>query len=55
MNCYTNCTQTNNRMECADTGCGCMGDGFSCIVNLIIVLIVLQFLTQIICSTRCEC
>lgn len=38
---------------CDNTYGGC-GSGFSCIINLIIILIVLQFLTQIICGLQCD-
>ncbi|MEG1537535.1 MAG: hypothetical protein RR387_04555 [Clostridiales bacterium] len=54
MNCYSNCPPATNHMDCMDNNSNCMGDGFSCIINLIIVLIVLQFLTQIICNTSCN-
>lgn len=30
------------------------GEGFSCIINLIIILVVLQFLTSILCPTTCD-
>ena len=61
--CNTNCGSggnngcsnvcNNGRVSGAyDRGCGSSGcnSGFSCVINLIIILIVLQFLTQIICE-----
>lgn len=32
----------------------CAGNSFSCIINLIIILVVLQFLTQILCDNSCD-
>ena len=46
---------------CGTAACGsgnmtgsCDGGGFSCVINLIIILIVLLFLTQLICGLNCE-
>ena len=44
-----------NQCGCVDScNTGCNGMGFSCIIDLIILLIVLQFLTQIICGLQCD-
>ena len=48
MNC---CNNNYSAANCCSNVSGCGNDsGFSCIINLIIILIVLQFLTQIICD-----
>jgi len=44
--CYQNTyTETAGKTSCVS--------GFSCIINLIILIIVLEFLTQLICDTTC--
>lgn len=43
---------TNNNVL-GDVDCGGNGDHFGCIINLIIILIVLQFLTSIINGNGC--
>lgn len=50
------CCNTPYAANACAAHCGdvCGGDGFSCIINLIIILIVLQFLTQIICGLQCD-
>ena len=56
------CSAPNCGNGCAGATCAaydnCGGSscnsGFSCVVNLIIILIVLQFLTQIISGLNCE-
>ena len=55
MVCYNNYTQPV--MDNSNQNCSCMcgnGKGFSCIINLIIILVVLQFLSQLLCSTTCD-
>ncbi len=55
MVCYNNYAQPaaeNN--SCGGSILGCGEKGFSCIINLIIILVVLQFLTNILCSTTCD-
>jgi|WetSurMetagenome_2_1015567.scaffolds.fasta_scaffold366723_3 hypothetical protein len=32
----------------------CGGDIFGCIINLIIIMVVVQFLTSILCNTTCD-
>ena len=53
------CTVNGNSGVCGQTGAltggALTGDrgGFSCVINLIIILIVLQFLSQLICGLQC--
>ena len=49
-NCFVN---NNTAGASCDCGCGNSG-GFSCIINLIIILIVLEFLSNIICGLDCQ-
>lgn len=48
-------TRSAGAMNCQMDSCGSSCDsGFSRIVNLIIILVVLQFLTEIICGLSCD-
>jgi len=55
---YMNCNPSGySAASPAATRCPtspCNSDVFGCIVNLIIIMVVLQFLTQILCSTTCD-
>ncbi len=55
-NAYSQPAMDNNcQNACASDNSFCGGgNGFSCIINLIIILVVLQFLTQILCNTTCD-
>lgn len=61
MNCYPNgygCCQGTATAPAQTQECDCCSSGgknaWSCIINLIIILIVLQFLSQLICNTSCD-
>lgn len=56
MVCYNNYNQPAMDKKCSNNcSCGCGSESsLSCIINLIIIVVVLQFLSQIICSTSCD-
>ncbi len=43
------CQANKSKMSCFDN------NFFSCILNLIIILIVLDFLSSLLCNTACSC
>jgi|GEM_PF-2690259 len=56
MGCYNNCGNacTAGAMNACPTGNkSCVG-GFGRVINVIVILIVLQFLTQLLCDTSCD-
>ena len=54
-NAYSQPEMDNTQNACASNNGFCGGgNSFACIINLIIILVVLQFLTQILCNTTCD-
>jgi len=58
MNCYPNgyaCAGAATQAQECDNNNSCGNNStWSCIINLIIILIVLQFLTQLLCNNSCD-
>lgn len=48
MGCFNNSNSVCN--NCNSESSDVCGGGFNCIINLIVILIILQFLTQILCG-----